>query len=215
MVVIRLARRGAKKHPFYHVQVADRRSPRDGRYIERVGYFNPCARGAEVPLFINMVRIAHWQAQGAQASDRVKHLLKKFAAGDIKSAPVVKRDDKPAAVLPVSSDTEAGEAEADKVIASKSAAEPAVSQETDKSSAADKVTASESAAELTASQVTDESSAADKVTASESAAEPTASQVTDESSAADKVTASESAAEPTASQVTDESSEADENETKE
>lgn len=76
MVTIRLSRGGAKKKPFYHVVVTDSRMPRDGRYIERLGYFNPMARGAEKNLEISMDRIDHWVSQGAATSDRVKSLVK-------------------------------------------------------------------------------------------------------------------------------------------
>lgn len=76
MVTIRLARTGAKKRPFYHIVVADSRRARDGRYIERVGFFNPIATGGEEKLRIDRDRIDHWLAQGAQASERVASLLK-------------------------------------------------------------------------------------------------------------------------------------------
>ncbi|AOM00204.1 30S ribosomal protein S16 [Cobetia marina] len=76
MVTIRLARGGAKKRPFYHLAVADSRTARDGRFIERVGFFNPVARGQEERLRIDLERIAHWQQQGAQVSDRVAQLIK-------------------------------------------------------------------------------------------------------------------------------------------
>ncbi len=76
MVVIRLARGGAKKRPFYHVVVTDKRSSRDGRYIERVGYYNPIAKGGETKLQLENDRIEHWMKTGAQVSDRVKKLLK-------------------------------------------------------------------------------------------------------------------------------------------
>ncbi|MBL4794314.1 MAG: 30S ribosomal protein S16 [Pseudomonadales bacterium] len=76
MVTIRLARGGAKKRPFYHLVVADSRRARDGRYIERLGFFNPVARGSEERLRLNEERIQHWIALGAQTSDRVKQLLK-------------------------------------------------------------------------------------------------------------------------------------------
>ncbi len=79
MVTIRLSRGGAKKRPFYHVVVTDSRSPRDGRYIERVGFFNPVARGAEERLRLNNERIEHWIGQGAQTSDRVAKLIKSAA----------------------------------------------------------------------------------------------------------------------------------------
>jgi small subunit ribosomal protein S16 len=76
MVVIRLARGGAKKKPFYSIVVADSRMRRDGRYIERIGFFNPVARGNEVKLSLDAERMAYWVGQGAQASDRVVSLAK-------------------------------------------------------------------------------------------------------------------------------------------
>ncbi|MCT7357593.1 MAG: 30S ribosomal protein S16 [Thalassobium sp.] len=76
MVVIRLARGGSKKRPFYHINVADARSPRDGRFIERVGFFNPVARGQEEALRIDAERVEYWLAKGAQPTDRVASLLK-------------------------------------------------------------------------------------------------------------------------------------------
>ncbi len=76
MVTIRLSRGGAKKNPFYHVVVTDSRSRRDGRYIERVGFFNPMARGAEKELELNLDRVDHWVGQGAGTSDRVNQLIK-------------------------------------------------------------------------------------------------------------------------------------------
>ena len=76
MVKIRLSRTGAKKRPFYHVVVADSRRSRDGRYIERVGYFNPRATGGEVRLTLDSARVDHWVDQGAQATERVSKLIK-------------------------------------------------------------------------------------------------------------------------------------------
>lgn len=78
MVSIRLQRSGAKKRPFYHIVATDSRSARDGRYIERLGYFNPVAKGNETPLSMDLTRIDHWIGTGAQASDRVAELLKGF-----------------------------------------------------------------------------------------------------------------------------------------
>jgi small subunit ribosomal protein S16 len=75
MVTIRLSRSGAKKRPFYHLTVADSRTARDGRFIERVGFYNPVARGQEERLRIDRDRIEYWQGQGAQLSDRVAKLL--------------------------------------------------------------------------------------------------------------------------------------------
>ncbi|WP_192035506.1 30S ribosomal protein S16 [Halomonas sp. YLGW01] len=76
MVTIRLARGGAKKRPFYHLTVSDSRKSRDGRFIERVGFFNPVARGQEERLRIDLDRIAQWQEKGAQVSARVAELVK-------------------------------------------------------------------------------------------------------------------------------------------
>lgn len=76
MVTIRLARGGAKKRPFYHLTVTDSRNSRDGRFIERLGFFNPIARGGEERLRVDLDRVAHWQGQGAQMSDRVAELVK-------------------------------------------------------------------------------------------------------------------------------------------
>lgn len=80
MVTIRLSRGGAKKRPFYHVTVTDSRNARDGRFIERVGFFNPVARGKEERLRIDAERIAYWQGQGALLSERVAKLVKEAAA---------------------------------------------------------------------------------------------------------------------------------------
>jgi small subunit ribosomal protein S16 len=76
MVTIRLSRGGSKKRPFYHLSVADSRRARDGRFIERVGFFNPIARGQEERLRIALDRVNHWVGQGAQLSDRVAQLVK-------------------------------------------------------------------------------------------------------------------------------------------
>lgn len=80
MVTIRLARGGSKKRPFYHITVADSRNSRDGRFIERVGFFNPIARGQEERLRVDSDRVDYWLGQGAQLSDRVASLLKQQAA---------------------------------------------------------------------------------------------------------------------------------------
>ena len=76
MLTIRLARAGAKKRPFFHITVADSRKPRDGRFVERIGFFNPISSGKEVRLEINQDRIDYWLSQGAQVSDRVLTLIK-------------------------------------------------------------------------------------------------------------------------------------------
>ncbi|MDF1827435.1 MAG: 30S ribosomal protein S16 [Legionellaceae bacterium] len=79
MVVIRLARAGAKKRPFYHIVVTDSRRRRDSNHIERIGYFNPVARGQEVSLHLETERLAHWKGVGAQLSDRVQFLVRSMA----------------------------------------------------------------------------------------------------------------------------------------
>ncbi len=76
MVTIRLSRGGAKNRPFYHVVVTDSRSGRDGRYIERLGFFNPLARGNEEKLRLDSDSVDYWTANGAQPSDRVAKLIK-------------------------------------------------------------------------------------------------------------------------------------------
>jgi small subunit ribosomal protein S16 len=77
MVVIRLARGGAKKRPFYNVVVADSRSRRDGRFIERVGFYNPIANEGEESLRLSAERIAYWQERGAKLSETVAGLVKR------------------------------------------------------------------------------------------------------------------------------------------
>lgn len=76
MVTIRLARGGSKKRPFYYVTVADSRNARNGRFIERVGFFNPIARGQAERLRIDLERIDYWVGTGAQLSERVEQLVK-------------------------------------------------------------------------------------------------------------------------------------------
>jgi small subunit ribosomal protein S16 len=78
MVVVRLARAGAKKRPFYHIVVTDSRKRRDSNYITRIGYFNPGARGGETRLHLETEKLKHWQSVGAQLSDRVASLAKEF-----------------------------------------------------------------------------------------------------------------------------------------
>jgi small subunit ribosomal protein S16 len=75
MVKIRLSRGGAKKSPFYHIVVTDSRKARDGRKIERIGFFNPVARGQEERLRVDLERVAYWSGVGAQLSGRVQSLV--------------------------------------------------------------------------------------------------------------------------------------------
>lgn len=80
MVIVRLARGGARKRPFYNMVVADSRSTRDGRFIERVGFYNPVATEGQEALRIQMDRIKYWQDHGARLSDAVSKLVKRFGA---------------------------------------------------------------------------------------------------------------------------------------
>lgn len=80
MVTIRLARGGSKKRPFYHLTVANSRNARDGRFVERVGFFNPVAAGGEARLSVDQERVSYWLSQGAQPSERVAALLKEAQA---------------------------------------------------------------------------------------------------------------------------------------
>jgi small subunit ribosomal protein S16 len=82
MVIIRLARGGAKKRPFFNMVVANSRNARDGRFIERVGFYNPRAVGGEEPLRVQLDRVAYWQSKGAQLSATVNRLIKQFTKSD-------------------------------------------------------------------------------------------------------------------------------------
>ncbi|MBI1175642.1 MAG: 30S ribosomal protein S16 [Sideroxydans sp.] len=80
MVIIRLSRGGSKHRPFFNVVVADSRNRRDGRFIERVGFYNPVAKEGQEGLRIQLDRITHWQERGAQLSDTVARLVKSAGA---------------------------------------------------------------------------------------------------------------------------------------
>ncbi|MBV12497.1 MAG: 30S ribosomal protein S16 [Flavobacteriaceae bacterium] len=88
MVTIRLSRAGAKKRPFYHITVTDSRKPRDGRFIERVGFFNPIAQGNDVRLKVDHERVDYWVGTGASLSERVESLIKesKLSPEEIKKS---------------------------------------------------------------------------------------------------------------------------------
>ena len=94
MVKIRLARGGAKKNPFYSIVATDSRKRRDSGYIERIGYFNPVARGQEVRLQLEEDRLSHWISQGAQISDRVKQLVKEYRDPSIREKQLAKQSAK-------------------------------------------------------------------------------------------------------------------------
>ena len=98
MVKIRLRRMGAKKNPFYRIVVSDSRSPRDGRFIEQIGTYNPLTSPSEIK--VDLERARYWISCGAQPTDTVRAILKKAEAG----TPVA-----PAAVAEVAAETEAAE----------------------------------------------------------------------------------------------------------
>lgn len=101
MVVIRLSRGGTKKRPFYHVAVSNSREARDGRFIERVGFYNPIAAGEEVKLQLNQERIDYWLSKGAKPSEKVQYLIDNFAdiaSGTEKKKPKPKKEPKPESV---------------------------------------------------------------------------------------------------------------------
>lgn len=95
MVTIRLSRGGAKKRPFHHIVVQDSRRSRDGRFIERVGYFDPLAKGAQQSLSLDLERVSYWIGHGAQPSDRVRQLMRQAqtAAAVAESAPATETAD--------------------------------------------------------------------------------------------------------------------------
>lgn len=80
MVIIRLARGGAKKRPFFNMVVADSRDARDGKFIERIGFYNPRAAEGEEALRVKLDRVTYWQSKGAQLSDTAKKLIKQFGS---------------------------------------------------------------------------------------------------------------------------------------
>ncbi|MBN6150868.1 30S ribosomal protein S16 [Xanthomonas sp. AmX2] len=86
MVKIRLTRGGAKKRPFYHIIVTDVRSARDGRNIERLGYYNPVAQGAEPRIVLDLPRVDHWVSNGAQLTDKVRNLYKEASKAQATAA---------------------------------------------------------------------------------------------------------------------------------
>ena len=125
MVTIRLARHGAKKKPFYHVTVAERSAKRDGRFIERVGFYNPVARGQEEELRIDLPRVDYWLSTGAQPTDRVSQLVARWrkmqaeqALGDASG------DDEPSADPEPAGDSEST-ADAEPTADAESSTEPA------------------------------------------------------------------------------------------
>jgi len=157
MVIIRLARGGAKKSPFYSVVVAESRNRRDGRFIERVGFYNPLAKIGQEGLRLDKARISHWQSNGAQLSDCVARLVKQEAKG-------------PEAALA------AKEKDAAKVANAKAAAAAKVAAEA--KAAADAAAAKEAADAAAAKQAAKEAEAAAKAAAEPAAEEAPAAPAT-------------------------------------
>ncbi len=140
MVIIRLARGGAKKNPFYNVVVADSRNRRDGRFIERVGFYNPSASANAEGLRIDLARVAHWQNNGAQLSETVARLVKFHAKGPeaaiaAKAKDAAKVEAKKAKIAAeeaakVKAAADAAKAEADAKAAEEAAAAASAAEET-------------------------------------------------------------------------------------
>ena len=97
MVTIRLSRGGAKKQPFYHIVATDSRSRRDGRYIERLGFYNPVARSSAEPVRIDIDRVDYWVSHGAQMSERVSDIVKSYRKYGVEDPNANKRQEKKAA----------------------------------------------------------------------------------------------------------------------
>jgi len=157
MVKIRMARGGAKRKPFYSIVATDSRKRRDSGYIERIGFFNPVARGQEVRLQLDEDRLAYWASQGAQISDRVKQLVKEHKDPSIREKRVAAADAKLAA-------------DAAKVVAAEKAAADAAAKEAAEAKAAEEAEAKAAAAaaaeaaaeEVPAEETTEEAPAEDK-----------------------------------------------------
>ena len=162
MVVVRLAKSGAKKNPYYFITVADSRRPRDGGFIERLGFFNPSAKGSEERLRFNIERFDHWLTQGAQASDKVAELAKdaRLSPDDLQAkldAKQAKRTQKKELldakkVAEIAAQAKAEAEAAPEVVAEEAPAEEAVAEE-----AAPEVAAEEAPAEVETPEVAEES----------------------------------------------------------
>ena len=140
MVVIRLSRGGSKKNPFYNVVVADSRNRRDGRFIERVGFYNPSAKANAEGLRIDAARVSHWTGNGAQMSDTVARLVKTHAKGPeaaiaAKAKDVAKADAAKAKVAAAEAEKVKAAAEAAKAEADAKAAADAAKQAEEKAAA--------------------------------------------------------------------------------
>jgi small subunit ribosomal protein S16 len=186
MVVVRLAKSGAKKNPYYFITVADSRRPRDGGFIERLGFFNPSAKGSEERLRFNIERFDHWLTQGAQASDKVAELAKdaRLSPDDLQAkldAKQAKRTQKKELldakkVAEIAAQAKAEVEAAPEVAAEEAPAEEAVAEEAAPEVAAEEAPAEEAVAEEAAPEV-----AAEEVAAEEAQAEEETPEVAEES----------------------------------
>ena len=135
MVTIRLSRAGAKKRPYFHITVTDSRKPRDGRFIERVGFFNPIAKGKDIRLSVDHERVDYWIGTGATLSERVESLIKesKLSADDLLKIEQKKEQLRLKKLAKKKADLEAEapaeEAPAEEVVAEEAPAEEVVAEE--------------------------------------------------------------------------------------
>ena len=167
---IRLARGGAKKRPFYRIVVAEASAPRDGRYVERVGTYNPMvAKDHEQRITLNAERIAHWLGQGAQPTERVQKML---AAAGLAAAPVIRDQPKKSAPGKKRAEREAEAAEAAAAAAEAAADEEAAAAEAAVEAPAEEAAAEEAPAEeVAAEEAPAEEAAAEEAPAEEAPAE--------------------------------------------
>lgn len=147
MVVIRLARGGAKKAPFYQVVAADKRQSRDGRFIEKLGYFNPVARGNATLLDLNQERVDYWLQQGAQPSERVAKLLKDFKKSGKVAATAASRSEQRKTQAEETAKAQAAKAKKEAEAAAKAEAEAKAAAEAEASAKAEEATPEADAAE--------------------------------------------------------------------
>jgi len=147
MVKIRLARGGAKKKPFYSIVATDSRKRRDSGYIERIGYFNPVARGQEVRLQLEEDRLAYWISQGAQISDRVKQLAKEYKDPSIREKYLAAKTAKKAEAEKAKLDAEAKAKAELEAAAEEAPAEEAPAEEAPVEAVAEEAPAEEAPAE--------------------------------------------------------------------
>jgi len=165
MVKIRLARGGAKKKPFYSIVATDSRKRRDSGYIERIGYFNPVARGQEVRLQLEEDKLAYWISQGAQISDRVKQLAKEYKDPSIREKYLAAKTAKKASAEKAKLDATAKAAA--KAAAKAEAAEEAPAEEAPVEAAAEEAPAEEAPVEAAAEEAPAEEAPADETSAEE------------------------------------------------